>query len=116
MVIFRTQLEVNHDNADLAAGYYQNDKDKEEESKKVIELILVHSRENEEEFDKASSKWQNSSHQGAENRIHVPDLCGHLSGDLVGSHWLIVALFSVAKKVSNVDQGQGNTKPHGSHS
>ena len=56
MVIFRTQLEVNHDNADLAARHYQNDKDKKQESKKVIELILVHSRKYEKEFDEAGTK------------------------------------------------------------
>ena len=47
MVILRAKLEVDHDYADLAAWDYQDDKDKEQEPKKVIELVLVHSREDE---------------------------------------------------------------------
>ena len=57
MVILRAKLEVNHDYADLAAWHYQDDKDKEQEPKKVIELVLVHSREDEKEFDEASTGW-----------------------------------------------------------
>ena len=57
MVILRAKLEVDHDYADLAAWDYQDDKDKEQEAKKVIELVLVHSREDEKEFDEASTEW-----------------------------------------------------------
>lgn len=35
-----TQLEINHDDADLGAGDHQNDEDQEEEAKQVIELVL----------------------------------------------------------------------------
>lgn len=35
-----TQLEVDHDDADLRAGHHQDDEDQEEEAKQVVELIL----------------------------------------------------------------------------
>lgn len=35
-----TELEVNHDDADLRAGDHQDDEDQKQEAKQVIELIL----------------------------------------------------------------------------
>lgn len=35
-----TELEINHDNADLGAGNHQDDEYQEQEAKEVIELIL----------------------------------------------------------------------------
>lgn len=37
---FCTELEVNHDDADLGAGDHQDDEDQKQEAKKVVELIL----------------------------------------------------------------------------
>lgn len=35
-----TELEINHDDADLRTGDHQDDEDQKEETKQVIELIL----------------------------------------------------------------------------
>ena len=48
--------------------------------------------------------------------MHVPHLCGNLSRDLVGSHRMLVGLFSVSEEISEEYQGQGDSKPHGDYS
>lgn len=35
-----TELEINHDDADLRAGHHQDDEDQEQEAKEVIKLVL----------------------------------------------------------------------------
>lgn len=60
MVIFRTKLEVDHNNADLTAGHNQNDKNEKQKAKQVVELILIHRREYEKKFNEAGAKGENS--------------------------------------------------------
>lgn len=44
--------------------------------------------------------------------VHVPALLGHLPGDLVSAHGVIIRLLAEAEVVSQVDQGHGDTEPH----
>ena len=74
VVVLSAKLEVDHDDGDLWARDDQNDKDKEEESEEIVELVLVDGWEDEEELDEAGAEGQNAGHQGAENRVHVPNL------------------------------------------
>ena len=48
--------------------------------------------------------------------MHVPDLRGNLPRDLVGSHRMLVGLFSVSEEISEEYQGQRDSKPHGDDS
>ena len=74
MVIFRAELKVDHDDADLRARDDEDDEDEEQESEEIVELVFVDGREDEEELDKACSKRQDSGHQSAKSGMHVPDL------------------------------------------
>ena len=73
-VVLPAQLEVDHDDRYLWAGDGEDDEDEEEEAEEVIELVLVDSGEDEEELDEAGAKGEDSCHQGANSRVHVPHL------------------------------------------
>lgn len=44
--------------------------------------------------------------------VHVPALLGHLPGDLVGAHRVVVRLLAEAKVVAQVYQRHGDAEPH----
>ena len=56
VVILSTQLKVDHNDGDLGAGDDEDDEDQKQEPEEIVELILVDSREYEEEFNEAGSK------------------------------------------------------------
>ena len=105
-------MKVDHHDGYLAAGYHQDDKHQEEEPEHVVELILIDRWEYEEQLDEAGAERKDARHHGADHRVHVPDLRGNLSGDLVGSHGVLVWLFSVSEEISEEYQRQGDSKPH----
>ena len=115
VVVLRAELEVDHDDADLGAGDHQDDEDQKEEPEQVVELVFVDGGEDEEELDEASAEGQDPGHEGAQGRVHVPDLLGNLPRNLVGSHRLLIGLLPVAEVVPDVNEGQRDAEPHGSH-
>ena len=58
-----TELKVCHHYGNLGAGDDENDKHEEQESKQVIELVLPDCCQDEEQLNKHSTKWQNTSYQ-----------------------------------------------------
>ena len=44
--------------------------------------------------------------------VHVPPLFGDLPGNLVGAHRVVIWLLTEAEVVTQVDQRQGDPKPH----
>lgn len=52
-----TQLKVCHHYGNLSACDDEYDKDEEEKSKKIIKLVFPNCGQNEEQFNKHSSKW-----------------------------------------------------------
>ena len=58
----------------LAAGDDEDDENQEQEPEHVVELVLVDGGEDEEELDEAGAKGEDSCHQGANSRVHVPHL------------------------------------------
>ena len=73
-VVLSTELEINHDNRDLRTGDGEDDEHEEEEAEQVVELVLVDGGEDEEELDEAGTKGEDACHQGANGRVHVPNL------------------------------------------
>jgi hypothetical protein len=105
------KLEVTHYNSDFGTSQNQNDKDNEQESKNVIELVSPNSSQNKEELNKHSSKRQNSSHQNGEDGVHVPHLIWNLSRDLVGSDRGLRGRLLEGKVATQQTQGQTDSKP-----
>ena len=62
----------------LAAGDDEDDEHQEQEPEHVVELVFIYSGEDEEELYEASTKRQNPSHEGTDDRVHVPYLATHL--------------------------------------
>lgn len=44
--------------------------------------------------------------------VHVPSLFRDLPGNLVGAHRVVIWLLAEAEVVAQVDEGQGDSKPH----
>lgn len=44
--------------------------------------------------------------------VHVPPLFRDLPGNLVGAHRVVIWLLAEAEVVAQVDEGQGDPKPH----
>lgn len=44
--------------------------------------------------------------------IHIPPLLRDLPGDLICPYGIVIRLFAESKVVAQVDQGQGDAKPH----
>ena len=54
------ELKVGHHYGNLGAGDDEDDKDEEEEAKEVVELVLPDGRQDEEQLNKHSSKWEDA--------------------------------------------------------
>jgi len=111
VVVLATELEVAHHDGDLGASENQNDKHNRQETKDVVELVQPERREDEEEFDEDSTEWKNASHQNREGWLHIPDLLGDLSWDLVGSHGWVLNLLLVSEIASEEHKRNGDTEP-----
>lgn len=111
VVVFATELEVAHHDGDLGAGENQNDKHDRQETKDVVELVQPERRKDEEEFDEDGTEGKYASHQNRKGWLHIPDLLGDLSWDLVGSHWWVLDLLLVSEIASEEDKRDGDTEP-----
>ena len=78
VVILSTQLKVDHNDGDLGAGDDEDDENQEQKSEHVVELVLVDGWEDEEEFYEAGAEGEDSGHESADYRVHVPHLTWHL--------------------------------------
>lgn len=106
MIVLRAQLEIHHDNADLRARDHQNDEHQEQETEQIVELILIDGREDKEQLDEARPEGQYTGHKRAQDGMHVPDLFGNLSRDLIGSHGRVIRLLAIAEEIAHVHQRQ----------
>ena len=113
MVVLGAELKVGHDHGDLGARDDNNKEHEEQEAEQVVVLILPDGREDEEELDEAGAEGQHARHQRADQRMHVPDLVGHLARYLIGAHRLRVRLLAVAEVVAEEHEGQRDAEDHG---
>ena len=60
------QLEVDHKHRYLGARYHEDEKDDEEETKEVVDLVLPDGREDEEKLDEHCSERQHSGDQSTD--------------------------------------------------
>jgi hypothetical protein len=58
-------VEIAEQNGSLRAGYDEDDKDEEEKSKHVVQLMRPDAAENEEKLDEDAAKWKDASHDDA---------------------------------------------------
>ena len=103
MVVFAAKLEIAQHDADLTAGDPQNDEDQQQETKDIVIVVEPNRAQNEKELNEACSKRKYTRHQSAKYWVHIPDLCGYLSWNLVCSDWLFVSLIAESKKIANVN-------------
>lgn len=53
-----------------------------------------------------------ATHHSPHKFVHVPPLLRDLPGDLVCPYRIVIGLLAKSKVVTQVDQGQGDAKPH----
>ena len=106
-----TEMKVAEEDGGLGAGDDQNDEHEEEEPVHVVDLTGPDAVQDEEQLDKDAAEGEDSTHDDAGDGLGVDGLVWNLSGNLVGSHWLLNPWFSESKVGSNKGERNGDSEP-----
>ena len=68
--------------------------------------------ENEEELNENASKWQNSAHHNARQRLCIEDLVGNGARDCIGADGVLNGALLVAVEGAQEGQGDADAEPH----
>lgn len=111
VVILSTEVEVAEEDGGLGAGDDQDDVHQEQEPVHVVNLRGPDGVENEEELDEDAAERENSAHDDSGDRLCVDALVWDLSGDLVGSDWLLDHRLPEAEVSADEGEGDGHAEP-----
>jgi len=95
-------VEVAQQYGCLRARDNQDDKDQEQKAEHVVDLAGPQGTQDKEQLNENAAKGQNAAHNDARNRLSVDRLVGNLTGNLVGTHWVLQGLEIKATKLNAV--------------
>jgi len=85
-------VEVAQQYGCLRARDDQDDKDQEQKAEHVVNLAGPQRTQDKEQLNENAAEGQNATHNDARNRLSVDRLIGNLTGNLVGTHWVLQGL------------------------
>eukprot|EP00047_Mylnosiga_fluctuans_P003678 m.230338 g.230338 ORF g.230338 m.230338 type:complete len:451 (+) comp12047_c0_seq1:791-2143(+) len=112
VVVLSAELKVDKHDRDLCAGDDEHERDEEEKSEEIVELVFPDCAENKEQLDEDGAKRQDAGDRDRDWRLEVCLLRGHLARDLVDLEGGIIRALAVAEVEAANDKRQRDADPH----
>mmetsp|Transcript_28535 Transcript_28535/g.47226 ORF Transcript_28535/g.47226 Transcript_28535/m.47226 type:complete len:637 (+) Transcript_28535:189-2099(+) len=110
-MIFTAQLQVAHDNGHFGTSGAQNQKDNQQESHNVVDLVQPKGAHNKGQFDADGTKWKDTSKGNGNEWVDMPWKFWNDTGNLVGLGGDIKLLGAKSHVGTEKDKRRRNAHP-----